>query len=203
GEILSGAGGGSSRRRNGRKLGQSHQGKGEEPPHWTDSMFKSAMGCASYGKMWPQVKFSAYMTVHCRAVAPLRSPNALKKPRRSPLSGASQPATSMSHDSSTTLGRPGFAIPRLSLPAGLLISLGLIAIAAGIEHAMGRLFFCKCGTFKLWYGGRGGLGGCPPFARWDSYSPLGPRIFFFFGWSVAGRGWGSGSARGGLRPRPG
>src|SRR5262252_3781470 len=39
-------------------------------------------------------------------------------------------------------------------PAALLISLGLIAVAAGIERAMGRLFlFCRCGTFKLWYGG--------------------------------------------------
>src|SRR5262249_23810068 len=59
GEILPGAGGGSSRRRNVGKLGPSHQGKGEEPPHWTDSISESAIGCASYGKMWPPVKFSA------------------------------------------------------------------------------------------------------------------------------------------------
>jgi hypothetical protein len=93
----------------------------------------------------------------------------------------------MSQDSSTTLGRPGFAIPRLSLPAGLLISLGLIAIAAGIEHAMGRVFFCKCGTFKLWYGGRG-----PEMSQhltdWYSYSHVVHGIVFHGLLSIAARG---------------
>jgi hypothetical protein len=95
---------------------------------------------------------------------------------------------SMSHDSSTTLGRPGFAIPRLSLPAGLLISLGLIAIAASIEHAMGRLFFCKCGTFKLWYGGRGGPEMSQHLTDWYSYSHVVHGIVFYGLLSIVARG---------------
>src|SRR5262249_5141648 len=116
---------------------------------------------------------------------PSRPPNALKMSRRSgpirpypALSGPIRPVPaclrSMPHDSSTTLGRPAFAIPRLSLPAALLISLGLIAIAGGIEHAMGRLLFCKCGTFKLWYGGRGGLGVFHDANRTSNYTAVVP-----------------------------
>jgi uncharacterized protein DUF2585 len=55
---------------------------------------------------------------------------ALKMPPRSAPIGSIPAPRSMPHDSSTTLGRPGLALPRLSLPAALLISLGLIAIAA-------------------------------------------------------------------------
>ena len=51
-----------------------------------------------------------------------------------------------------------FAIRRLSLPLALLIALGIVAVAAGIEHWMGRILMCKCGTIKLWYGGRGDFG---------------------------------------------
>ena len=94
----------------------------------------------------------------------------------------------MVHDSSTTLGRPGFAIPRLSLPAALLISLGLIAIAAGIEHAMGRLLFCKCGTFKLWYGGRGDSQMSQHLTDWYSYSHVVHGIVFYWLLSIAARG---------------
>src|SRR5581483_7683041 len=51
--------------------------------------------------------------------------------------------------------RSTFTIPRLSLPAALLISLAIIAVAAGVEYGMGRIPMCKCGTIKLWHGGRG------------------------------------------------
>jgi hypothetical protein len=94
----------------------------------------------------------------------------------------------MPHDSSTTLGRPGLALPRLSLPAALLISLGLIAIAAGIEHAMGRLLLCKCGTFKLWYGGRGDAQMSQHLTDWYSYSHVVHGIVFYWLLSVAARG---------------
>jgi hypothetical protein len=91
-------------------------------------------------------------------------------------------------DVSTTLARPGFAIPRLSLPAALLISLGLIAIAAGIEHAMGRLLFCKCGTFKLWYGGRGDAEMSQHLTDWYSYSHVLHGIVFYWLLSIVARG---------------
>jgi hypothetical protein len=94
----------------------------------------------------------------------------------------------MPHDSSSTLGRPAFAIPRLSLPAALLISLGLIAIAAGIEHAMGRLFFCKCGTFKLWYGGRGGSEMSQHLTDWYSYSHVVHGMVFYWLLTILARG---------------
>src|SRR5215471_5599440 len=132
---------------------------------------------------------------------PSRPPNALKMSRRSgpirpypALSGPIRPypATaclrSMPHDSSTTLGRPAFAIPRLSLPAALLISLGLIAIAGGIEHAMGRLLFCTCGTFKLWYGGRGGAEMSQHLTDWYSYSHVVHGIVFYWLLSIVARG---------------
>src|SRR5262245_31813367 len=120
------------------------------------------------------------MTVHCRAAAPSRPPNALKMPRRpAPIGCVPASLPCMSHDRPSTLERPSFAIPRLSLPAGLLISLGLIAIAAGLEHAMGRHFFCQCGTFKLWYGGRGGPGLSQHLTDWYSYSHVIHGIVFY------------------------
>jgi Protein of unknown function (DUF2585) len=94
----------------------------------------------------------------------------------------------MTQDGSSTLVRPGFAIPRLSLPAALLLSLGLVAIAAGIEHAMGRLLFCTCGTFKLWYGGRGEPEMSQHLTDWYSYSHVVHGIVFYWLLSIAARG---------------
>ena len=84
--------------------------------------------------------------------------------------------------------RPALAIPRLSLPAGLLISLVLVAIAAGIEYSMGRIPMCKCGTIKLWYGGRGDSEMSQHLTDWYSYSHVLHGIIFYWLLSVVAKG---------------
>src|SRR4249920_3716198 len=80
------------------------------------------------------------------------------------------------------------SIPRLSLAQGLLISLGIVAIAAGIEYAMGRIPMCKCGTIKLWYGGRGDSEMSQHLTDWYSYSHVLHGIIFYWLLSVVAKG---------------
>ena len=80
------------------------------------------------------------------------------------------------------------ALPRLSLAQGLLISLGIVAIAAGIEYAMGRIPMCKCGTIKLWYGGRGDFEMSQHLTDWYSYSHVLHGIIFYWLLSVVAKG---------------
>jgi hypothetical protein len=80
------------------------------------------------------------------------------------------------------------ALPRLSLAQGLLISLGIVAIAAGIEYAMGRIPMCKCGTIKLWYGGRGDSEMSQHLTDWYSYSHVLHGIIFYWLLSVVAKG---------------
>ena len=80
------------------------------------------------------------------------------------------------------------ALPRLSLAQGLLISLGIVAIAAGIEYAMGRIPMCKCGTIKLWYGGRGNSEMSQHLTDWYSYSHVLHGIIFYWLLSVVAKG---------------
>jgi hypothetical protein len=80
------------------------------------------------------------------------------------------------------------AIPRLSLPVALLACLGIVAIAAGIEHSMGRILMCKCGTIKLWYGGRGDSEMSQHLTDWYSYSHILHGIIFYWLLSVVAKG---------------
>jgi hypothetical protein len=48
--------------------------------------------------------------------------------------------------------RSTIAIPRLSRPAALLLSLGVTGIVAWALYGMGRPLICTCG-FRLWHGG--------------------------------------------------
>ena len=84
--------------------------------------------------------------------------------------------------------RPTFTIPRLSLPVALLISLAIVAIAAGIEHSMGRILMCKCGTIKLWHGGRGDSEMSQHLTDWYSYSHVLHGIIFYWLLSVLAKG---------------
>jgi hypothetical protein len=84
--------------------------------------------------------------------------------------------------------RPALAIPRLSLPLGLLLSLAVVAIAAGIEYAMGRIPMCKCGTIKLWYGGRGDSEMSQHLTDWYSYSHVLHGIIFYWLLSIVAKG---------------
>jgi len=80
------------------------------------------------------------------------------------------------------------AIPRLSRRAALLISLAIIAAAAGILLAMGRIPMCKCGTIKLWHGGRGDSEMSQHIADWYTYSHVLHGIIFYWLLSVIFKG---------------
>ena len=84
--------------------------------------------------------------------------------------------------------RPNLAIPRLSLAAALLISLGVVGIAAGILYAMGRIPICKCGTIKLWHGGRGDIDMSQHLTDWYTYSHVLHGIIFYWLLSIVAKG---------------
>jgi hypothetical protein len=84
--------------------------------------------------------------------------------------------------------RSTFTIPRLSLPAALLICLAIIAVAAGVEYGMGRIPMCKCGTIKLWHGGRGDSEMSQHLTDWYSYSHVLHGIIFYWLLTVLARG---------------
>jgi hypothetical protein len=84
--------------------------------------------------------------------------------------------------------RQTLSVPRLSLPVGLLISIAIIAIAAGIEYAMGRIPMCKCGYIKLWHGGRGDSEMSQHLTDWYSYSHVLHGIIFYWLLSVIAKG---------------
>jgi uncharacterized protein DUF2585 len=84
--------------------------------------------------------------------------------------------------------RSDFAIPRLSLRMGLLISLCIVAVAAGVLYAMGRIPMCKCGTIKLWYGGRGDAEMSQHLTDWYSYSHVLHGIIFYWLLTMVAKG---------------
>jgi hypothetical protein len=84
--------------------------------------------------------------------------------------------------------RKPLAIPRLSLPVALLLCLAIVAAAAGIEYAMGRITMCKCGYIKLWHGGRGDSEMSQHLTDWYSYSHVLHGIIFYWLLTVVAKG---------------
>jgi hypothetical protein len=84
--------------------------------------------------------------------------------------------------------RPNFSIPRLSLPVALLICVGIIAVAEWAIYAMGHPLICKCGTIKLWYGGRGDSQMSQHLTDWYSYSHILHGIIFYWLLSAIAKG---------------
>ena len=84
--------------------------------------------------------------------------------------------------------RANFALPRLSPPAAILISVAMIGLAAWILYWMGRLPICKCGTVKFWHGGRGDSDMSQHLTDWYTYSHVLHGIIFYWLLSIVARG---------------
>ena len=91
--------------------------------------------------------------------------------------------------------RPTLAIPRLSLPVALLLCAAIIIVAEGANYALGHPLICKCGTVKLWYGGRGDSQMSQHLTDWYSYSHVLHGIIFYWLLSMIFRGHLSVAAR--------
>jgi uncharacterized protein DUF2585 len=87
------------------------------------------------------------------------------------------------------------AIPRLSMPVGLLFALGSIGVTAWTLHWLGHLPICKCGYVKLWHGGRGDSEVSQHLADWYTYSHILHGIVFYWLLTVISRGHLSVAAR--------
>jgi hypothetical protein len=84
--------------------------------------------------------------------------------------------------------RQSLTIPRISLPVAFLLCLVIVAAAAGIEYAMGRIPMCKCGYIKLWHGGRGDSEMSQHLTDWYSYSHVLHGIIFYWLLTVVAKG---------------
>jgi len=82
-------------------------------------------------------------------------------------------------------GMDRFKLPRLSLPAALLLSLALIAAMAAALLWMGRIAICTCGYVKLWHGHPNDAGTSQHLTDWYTYSHvLHGLIFYWLLWAI-------------------
>jgi hypothetical protein len=91
--------------------------------------------------------------------------------------------------------RASLTLPRLSLPAAILVSVALIGLAAWILYWAGRIPICKCGTVKFWHGGRGDADMSQHLTDWYTYSHVLHGIIFYWLLSIFARGYLSAAAR--------
>jgi hypothetical protein len=78
---------------------------------------------------------------------------------------------------------------RLSATHCFLIALGLLAVQALVEHAMGRVTICTCGYVKLWEGDINSAGNSQHLTDWYSFSHLIHGFGFYLLFWLVGRRW--------------
>jgi Protein of unknown function (DUF2585) len=84
------------------------------------------------------------------------------------------------------MARSEYNIPRLSLPAALLVSLALVLLTAWVLYWMGRTPMCPC-PFKFWVG-KGEPQQSQHLMDWYTYTHVLHGVVFYFLLSIVFRG---------------